>query len=448
MKIILVSIHTAPSPQSVPLAAAFLKSFLHSRTDGDDQPEILLEDLFLGDDTVSAAAKLARQRPEAIGFSVYTWNRKLCNRIATELKRTAPGVKLFCGGPEVTADPAGLLSDAPYDFAVIGEGEVPFHAACRAMQTGQPLTGIPGLVMRDDAASSLNPVKPLDDLAAIPSPWLDGTLHAADYKGILWQLSRGCGFACDFCFDARGTRGVRRFPLERLEAELKLFAGSGVEQIFVLDSTFNQDTPRAKTILKMIARIAPQIHFHFEVRSEFIDRELAGLFARIPCSLQIGLQSADPQVLKAVNRVFNPADFRKKIGLLNSSGAVFGFDLIYGLPGDTLQGFAASLDFALSLYPNHLDIFPLAVLPGTALAKRSDAIGLQHLTAPPIHWSPPPASARLTWQSPVSWPMPATSSTPAARPLPGSTRSQGRWGRNLRNSWNDSASCSRSSVPI
>jgi len=383
LKIVLLSIHTCPSPQAVPLANAFLQCFLRHTLPKDNQPDIQIRELYLGDDAVSSAAQLAQTRPDAIGFSVYTWNRQLCNQIAVELRKAMPAVKLFCGGPEVTADPAGIMKDAPYDFVVIGEGEVPFSAACQAMQVGQPLEGIPGLAISGEETVVRGPSKPLDDLAAIPSPWLDGTLNTADYKGILWQLSRGCGFACDFCFDSRGTRGVRRFPQERLEAELKLFARSGVEQIFVLDSTFNQDAQRAKTILKMIARIASHIHFHFEVRSEFIDSQMSNLFAQIPCSLQIGLQSADPQVLKSVNRIFNPADFRKKISLLNSSGAVFGFDLMYGLPGDTLQGFAASLDFALSLYPNHLDIFPLAVLPGTALAKRSDAIGLLHLPAPP-----------------------------------------------------------------
>ncbi|MDA8430915.1 MAG: radical SAM protein, partial [Geobacteraceae bacterium] len=132
-----------------------------------------------------------------------------------------------------------------------------------------------------------------------------------------------------------------------------------------------------------IGKIAPRIHFHFEVRNEFIDREMAGLFARITCSLQIGLQSADPQVLKQVGRTFRQSDFISRTMLLNESGAVFGFDVIYGLPGDTLPGFRRSLDFALGLYPNHLDIFPLAILPGTALAARSDASGLKHLPAPP-----------------------------------------------------------------
>ena len=52
------------------------------------------------------------------------------------------------------------------------------------------------------------------------------------------------------------------------------------------------------------------------------------------------------------------------------------FDLIYGLPGDTLAGFKRSLDFALGLGPNHLDVFRLAVLPGTELADKAAQFGL------------------------------------------------------------------------
>jgi hypothetical protein len=48
---------------------------------------------------------------------------------------------------------------------------------------------------------------------------------------------------------------VRRFSLDRLEAELRHFAATGVSQVFVLDSTFNQDARRAKAILRLIVLI-------------------------------------------------------------------------------------------------------------------------------------------------------------------------------------------------
>ena len=382
MRIVLVAVHPCPSPQALPLANAFLQSYL-TTTELAATVEVERADFYLGQEPGECVAEIIKLQPALVGFSLYVWNRSMCREIADELRRRLPTIAIFAGGPEATADPRGVLAGTGFDFLIAGEGEGPFAAVCARLSEGGVVDGIPGIATRSGTGISLTPAVPLANLDDIPSPWLNGSIDAGQYPGLLWQLSRGCAFSCDFCFDSRDRHGVRRFSMERVEAELRHFAGQGVSQIFVLDSTFNQDQRRAKAILRLIARIAPQIHFHFEVRSEFIDRELAELFAGITCSLQIGLQSADPQVLKGVGRNFRRDDFVSRTMLLNESGAVFGFDLMYGLPDDTLHGFRDSLDFALGLYPNHLDIFPLAILPGTALAGRSDSIGLRYLPQPP-----------------------------------------------------------------
>jgi hypothetical protein len=378
MRIALIAIHPYPSPQAVPLANAFLWSYL-----ANPRIEITLRDFLVGQEISDCVASLVALQPAAVGFSMYVWNRDKCLELAFELKKRLPGATIFAGGPEPTADPHGVLDAAAFDFLIIGEGEETFAAACVRLEAGESLNGIRGIAVKEKGGIFFTPRKPVTDLDTLPSPYLTGVLDTADYRGILWQLSRGCGFSCDFCFDSRDRHGVRRFSLTRIEAELRHFAAKGVAQVFVLDSTFNQDTRRAKTILRLIKKIAPHIHFHFEVRSEFIDREMARLFAEITCSLQIGLQSSSPQILQGVGRTFDRNSFEAKIALLNETGAVFGLDLIYGLPGDTRQGFAKSLDFALGLYPNQLDIFPLAVLPGTTLSARSASIGLHHLPDPP-----------------------------------------------------------------
>lgn len=379
MVIQLVSIHPSPSPQAIPLATAFLKAYACTTP-----VSIELTDYFIGQDAAVCAAHIAGQMPDAVGFSMYVWNRELCCEIASELRNISSTVRIFCGGPEVTAAPGAIVNLGIFDFVISGEGEVPFVSLCQKMAAGgeYEYTDIPGILNR--SSGTVAPSSPvISDLDSIPSPYLSGIIDTRSTPGILWQLSRGCSFSCDFCFDARGVHGVRHFSLERIEAELRHFASGGVAQVFVLDSTFNMDKARAKTILRMIKKLAPDIHFHFEVRSEFIDREMADLFSRIACSLQIGLQSAHREVLNLVGRSFNKADFTSKVGLLNGSGATFGFDLIYGLPGDTLEGFCQSLDYALSLYPNHLDIFPLAVLPGTRLAERGASLNITWDSHPP-----------------------------------------------------------------
>lgn len=382
VKTVLVAIHTEPSPQAVPLANAFLKSYLSTEEGLRETVSVTLVDFFTADETAGCVAAIRAEKPDAVGFSMYLWNREKCAEIATALHREEPRLILFTGGPEPTAQPEEVLAEAPFHFAVKGEGEIPFLMAMARLEAGEPVAGIRGIATPDVSGAAVEPGPPAI-LETVPSPYLTGQLDPARYPGILWQLSRGCEFGCDFCFDHRGKQGSRRFSPERLRAELTLFAQKGVSQVFVLDSTFNYNPRLAKDILKLIRKVAPHIHFHFEVRSEFIDREMAGLFSQVNCSLQIGLQSADPKVQQQVRRSFMPANFREKVSLLNEAGAIFGFDIIYGLPGDTLEGFARTIDFALALYPNHLDIFPLAVLPGTALAERAESLGLRHLHSPP-----------------------------------------------------------------
>lgn len=321
--------------------------------------------------------------PDLVGFSVYLWNRAECSAITGLLKSRNKRISLFCGGPEATAARVEMLAEAPWDFIIAGEGETVLVSVVRLLLDNEPITGVPGVFTRQASGFSYVPAPPITDLETIPSPYLTGILDPAEYPGLLWQISRGCSFACDFCFDPGEHAGVRRFSMERIREELSFFAKSNITQVFVLDSTFNQDRRRAKETLRLIAEIAPHIHFHFEVRSEFLDREQARLFAGITCSIQIGLQSADARVLQNVGRKFNREDFVSRINLLNETGAIFGFDLIYGLPGDNLPGFRKSLDFALALQPNHLDIFPLALLPGTKLARRSRELGMKHLQSPP-----------------------------------------------------------------
>ena len=380
MNITLVAIHPCRSPQAVPLACAFLKEVLLADAELCGALRVDIAEFYLGEDPAHGARTILALQPDLVAFSVYVWGRDQATALALELRRSSPALVLCAGGAEATANPEGLFQAGVFDFLIRGEGEIPFRqVVCNALQ-GRPPGGIAGVVLPGEPPG---PLAAPADLESVPSPYLSGLLDPALPGGALWQLSRGCDFACAFCFDHKGSGGVRRISLARLEAELRLFARLRVPQVFVLDSTFNKIPARAKEILRLIGKLAPGVHFHFEVRSEFIDAELARLFASLTCSLQIGLQSADPAVLRGVGRGFDRDDFARRVALLNQSGAIFGFDLIYGLPGDSLALFRDSLDFALSLYPNHLDIFPLAVLPGTRLFGKAQELGLDHLGAPP-----------------------------------------------------------------
>ncbi|MHB8137820.1 MAG: B12-binding domain-containing radical SAM protein [Smithellaceae bacterium] len=381
--LILVSIHIKDSPQAVPLAAASLKAQLDSALFISQRLDVSFNDYTVDNSVEFIAEDLCRNIPDLLGFSTYLWNRQLVLEICRSIKRKFPDIKIFAGGAEATALPLSLLDCAPFDFVIKGEGEVVLAEVMNRLLRGDTIEDMPGVFVKGAMVNPEKDQQPVMDLDSLPSPYLTGTLDPHRYSGLLWELSRGCPFKCGFCFESRGVAGVRKISLERIRKELELFEERKVNQVFVLDPTFNCDMKRAKNILRLIQKTAPLIHFTFEIRAEFINREIAGLFAGINCSLQVGLESASSEVLARVNRTLNTVQFVEKISFLNAAGVIFGFDLIYGLPGDTPEGFKESLNYALRLQPNHLDIFPLAVLPGTALYDQAESFSLNYLKDAP-----------------------------------------------------------------
>ncbi len=385
----IVSLQVQSSYQAVPLAAGCVVSALRSDPDVASRASVRLFDFSLEDPAFAGrparavgeeiAERVAREcgSPLMVGFSVYVWNRAALERAAERLAELVPGSFMFAGGPEITAMPPDARS--PFGILVRGEGESRSRELARAWLSGESPDGLPASARRS----------PPEALETLVSPWLDGSLDDSvavrEHRGALWELARGCPFGCTYCYESKGERAVRHVPRARLERELVKFAEMGIERVFVLDPTYNGSRERALETLALIERVAPDIHFNFEVRAELIDRELAAAFSRIPCSLQVGLQSSNAEALKLVNRPSDMKAFAKKIALLNDAGVVFGLDLMYGLPGDSLSSFRASVDFAIDLYPNNLELFRLSVLPGTVLSDEAPSLGLDYSPEPPYH---------------------------------------------------------------
>lgn len=385
------------SPQALPLGAACIASAIKNDIKTKDLFNIILFSISKED----KGYKLCNQTdficneilkygiPKFLCLSVYVWNREELEKASKQIKERYPQIIVIAGGPEVTANP---LSFDSFDYCTVGQGEfvVPnliYELENKNFEPESILKGVfsnkKSLKIQNNEIQTFRAASP--NLDTLSSPYLDGTLDPSKYGGALWELARGCPFKCSYCYESKGEKQIQYFSLERIEKELDLFNKLKINQIFVLDPTYNANKKRALDLLKLIEKKAPGIFFYFEARAEFIDKELAKAFTKIPCSLQFGLQSSNPEVLKYVNRNFDKKIFTKNIGFLNKEGVTFGFDLIYGLPKDNLNGFIESIDFALSLYPNNLETFCLSVLPGTTLFESASSLGLVYEKEPPYH---------------------------------------------------------------
>lgn len=373
VSIIFVTLHVRESAQAVPLAAANIAAALpvkyHSQTH--------LIDAYLTESDDQILDKIHRRVPDfgnnilCISFSLYVWNRQRVIGLTQRLRQKYPSAVFLAGGPEATACQQPLIELQQFDRVFAGEGEVIFPAVIEKLLHSQPITSstsAPGCAI---------------DMAQQVSPWLSGTLQP--HHGVLWETARGCPFSCAFCYDARGSHGVREIPLSRLEQELQMFDKANVAQVWVLDSTFNYPAERGKRLLRLMAQHASNCHFHLEAKAEFLDAETVYLLQQISCSVQVGLQSSRPEVLRHINRALDINNFSAKVQMLSDAGITFGIDLIYGLPTDDIDGLRHSINFALQFYPNQVEIFRLALLPGTKLHEVREQYALHAQAAPPYN---------------------------------------------------------------
>ncbi|MCF0238793.1 MAG: radical SAM protein [Sphaerochaetaceae bacterium] len=374
----IIEIHCCASEKSsmsFPLGALCIQSVIKAE---ESLPESKLIQHYLYENPKEAARETAKREPIVVGISLYIWNNLWFEDFSKELASLSPNTIIFAGGPQVTS----FIGSFPsyLHFAIIGEGEVSTIEALKKIDFSLPSSAKeiygPGIISQKYPISEASP---LPDLNILPSVFLSGTADPIidQYEDVLWEMTRGCPYHCAFCFESRGKRTVRDYPLERIEQELNYFIEHNISNVFVLDPTFNLNSQRAKKILSFLINKAPkEMHFTFEIRGELVDEEMAKMFSILNCSLQIGLQSANEEVLNAIGRPFNKKEFQKKVGLLEKYEVAFGLDIIIGLPLDNFTSFKETISYAIDLRPSNIDCFILSVLSGTTLEQQVKTFGL------------------------------------------------------------------------
>jgi oxygen-independent coproporphyrinogen-3 oxidase len=86
--------------------------------------------------------------------------------------------------------------------------------------------------------------------------------------------------------------------------------------------------------------------------------------------LSVGMQSAVPHVLAALDRTHRPENVQTAVAAAKDAGLAVSVDLIYGAPGESLGDWERSLDTALELESDHISAYALIVEDGTKLARQ------------------------------------------------------------------------------
>jgi hypothetical protein len=155
-----------------------------------------------------------------------------------------------------------------------------------------------------------------------------------------------------------------------------------------VDRTFNLNLATSKALLEFfLARHQPGMFYHFEMVPDRLPNELREVIAKFPpgsLQFEVGIQTFNPAVGALISRRQNYERMAENFNFLRKETSVhIHADLIVGLPGETLESFAAGFDKLIALGPQEIQVGILKRLRGTPIVRHDAEWQMIYHALPP-----------------------------------------------------------------
>jgi radical SAM superfamily enzyme YgiQ (UPF0313 family) len=316
------------------------------------------------------------------GFTNFFWNRNANLAVARRIKQVLPDALVIFGGNDVTNQGESLLAnDSPVDVIVNGEGEIAFtNVLAQYRESSIDFQSVNGISFKcpDKGVVTTAPQLRIDDLDAIPSPFLRGTFPAKAIKNsldIAYEFSRGCPFNCAFCYwgAATGTN-VRRFSLERIREDFEfiLSQSNPVARIWIADANFGMteaDVEIAWLLADVVEKRKKKIlliaNWAKNTTKRVIETAKVLYSHGIINVVTLAAQSLNKEVLKIANRRNIPFSYYQQLQKEFDALRIPTYtELIFGMPGESYQSFIKGVSKVIEAGGLPV-IYPLILLNNT-----------------------------------------------------------------------------------
>lgn len=317
---------------------------------------------------------------DVVCFSCYIWNISFVRELIRDLVKILPKTAFWAGGPEVSYDAEKFLTEMPEMTGVmVGEGEKTFHDLLEFYIDGKDSLGeISGIAYRTGDKIIHNGWRELMDLSAIP--FVYEHLEKFENRIIYYESSRGCPFSCSYCLSSIDKK-LRFRDLELVKKELQFFLDHRVPQVKFVDRTFNCKHEHAMTIWKYILEHDNgETNFHFEISADLLREEEMELMSQMRpglIQLEIGVQSTNPETIRAIHRHMDLKKLEHCVNRVHSFRNIHQhLDLIAGLPYEDYDTFHQSFNDVYQMKPDQLQLGFLKVLKGSLMQKEAEGYGI------------------------------------------------------------------------
>jgi len=379
---------------SEPLGIAYLAAVLIQNGHDVEVLDCLAERY----DRSALEAFLRQKKYDVIGISTYTPDWHITKKNLLIIKEIQPDSIAVIGGPHVNSMVrAGLykylFNDSDFfDFAVYGEGEQAFLDLVRAIADKKNTDNIDGILWKNhDGESHMNlPRKLINDVNAIPFPALE-YLPLAKYKRTPSSYkrppvrsvltARGCPYSCIFCDRGAFGPSIRRRSVGNVMAEVdRLVEKFKTKELRIWDDVFTMDEKFTIEICNELKRY--DLVWSCNGRVNMITPNMLKHMKSAGCwSIDLGIESGNDRILKAINKKFNIQEASEAIKMVKEAGMEARAFFILGFPEETIETVRDTINFALSNDIDYATFYLPQAYPGTRLyeiAKKEEALEIDY----------------------------------------------------------------------
>lgn len=319
--------------------------------------------------------QLLNSQPKVVGFGVYIWNVTQTEKVVALLKAVAPEIVVVLGGPEVSYENQDQPIVTLSDFVITGWGETSFRDLLSELLNQQTPEQkiIPGIQPKLDQ---------------IGMPYYLYTDEDIKNRVLYVEASRGCPFKCEFCLSAL-DKTAWPFDLDAFLAQMEILHERGARHFKFVDRTFNLKIKNSLRILEFfLERMSDDLFLHFEVVPDHLPEALKEMISKFPrgsLQFEIGIQTFNPEVQSRISRRQDNEKAKTNLAWIrDNTQAYIHADLIFGLPGETIDSFGASFNQLYQLRPHEIQVGILKRLKGSPIIRHTEQHQLVFNPNPPF----------------------------------------------------------------
>ena len=381
MKILWIDLNSSYAHSSLALPA------LHAQVKDNPEYQWDIVSATINENIGMVVDEIYRRQPDILAATCWLFNHESLMHIVSRVKALLPNACVILGGPEFLGENEAFLRRNPFvDCVFRGEGEAEFPQWLKCWNEPEQWKTITGLCYIDNEKqyqdNGLAKVLTFDQLTA-PE---ESRFMNWSKPFVQLETTRGCFNTCAFCVSG-GEKPVRTLSIGAIRQRLQTIHRHGIQNVRVLDRTFNFNPRRAKELLNLFLEFHPHIRFHLEIHPALLSEELKAELQQLPeglLHLEAGIQSLREPVLEQCRRLGKLSDALDGLQFLCSlHNMETHADLIAGLPLYRLNEIFEDILTLAEYQAGEIQLESLKLLPGTEMRRRAEELGIRYSPLPP-----------------------------------------------------------------